>query len=183
MENQIQKDVLRVQQLAQTPIPISTPPSTKRSRILLFTVLGLIVITGLVFAGIQIGEKQTSSKQSTTIQPTMSPTKTKTDQMTIAGVIRTSGLSEDEKQKLGLSNVTYQLTDFNKKDKQDIYGYYLISSDKTIESLLGKCVQITGTEPTEWKSKNKNDSYLRTAFVPNNIGLVESSKCSPWSLL
>lgn len=151
----------------------------KIKRNILLVVFGLFFVAGSVIVGIKIGKNQAPSQQPVAALPTVSPTQT--NQATITGVIRTSGLSEDEKQKLGLSSVAYQLTDFNKNDKQDLYGYYLISSDKTIETLLGKCVQITGSEPMEWKNKNKSDSYLRTAFVPNSINQIDTSKCSPYS--
>lgn len=74
MENEVQP----VKPLSQTPtlIPISTPPSTNWSKILLFTVLGLISVAGFVFAGIQIGKNQSSSQQPVVVQPTASPTQT-----------------------------------------------------------------------------------------------------------
>lgn len=177
MENDIKENIPADQPLPQTT-PL-VPPSTNWLKLLLFTILGLIVIVGSVFVGIQIGKNQAPLQQPITIQPSIVPSQT--DQTTIIGVIRTSGLSEDEKQKLSLLNVNYQLTDFGKKEKQDLYGYYLISNDKKLETLLGKCVQVTGTESTEWKNKNKSDSYLRTAFVPISINLVDNSKCSPYS--
>lgn len=176
MRNEAQLNSPSVQ--PQTP-PL-VPSSTNWSKILLFAVLGLVVLSGLIFIGIQIGKRQTPNQQSVTVQPTIAPSRI--DQTTIIGVIRTSGLSVEEKQKLGLSGVSYQLTDFNKNNKQDLYGYYLISSDKIIETLLGKCVQMIGTEPTEWKNKNKGDAYLRTAFILNNISPVDNSKCSPYSV-
>lgn len=178
MENEIQPSVPPVQPLPQAPN--SVPSHTNWSKTLLFILLGCVVITVSVFIGIQIGKSQTSDQQSIVVRPTIVPPKT--DQITVTGVIRTNGLSEDEKQKLGLSSVAYQLTDFNKNDKQDLYGYYLISSDKTIETFLGKCVQITGNEPTEWKNKNKRESYLRTAFVLNSINQTDTSKCNPYSV-
>lgn len=177
MENETQQNYPPVQSPPQTP-PL-VPSSTIWSKKMLFIMLGLIVVAGSVFAGIQIGKSQTPGQQPITVLPTALPAQT--DQVTITGVIRTSGLSEDEKQKLGLSSVAYQLTDFNKNDKQDLYGYYLISSDKDIETLLGKCVQLVGNEPTEWKNKDKRDSYLRTAFILKSINLVDTANCSPYS--
>lgn len=185
MENQIQQDISQAQPLSQAPgpnfIPISTPPANNGSnwsKNLLIIILGLIIVLGSVFIGIQIGKNQSSNQQSTVAQPTIAPSQT--DQITVMGVIRTSGLSAEEKQRLDLSNISYQLTDFNKNDEQDLYGYYLISNDQAIETFLGKCVLITGTEPIEWKNKNKGDSYLRTAFVPDKIELVDNSKCNPY---
>ncbi|MFH1280113.1 MAG: hypothetical protein ABII08_00690 [Candidatus Beckwithbacteria bacterium] len=40
-----------------------------------------------------------------------------TNQVIITGVIRTDGLSEKEKQKFGLINVNYQITDFGDYQK------------------------------------------------------------------
>ncbi|MBU0975118.1 hypothetical protein KKD03_05465 [Patescibacteria group bacterium] len=180
MENKIQQNIQPFQPLPQTPVP--TPPTTNCSKILLFSVFGLVVVATSVYTGIQIGKTQTPSQQPITTQPTAPLTQASENQITIIGVVRTSGLNEDEKQKLGLSSVTYQLTDFNQNDKQDLYGYYLISSDETIETLLGKCVQITGVKLMEWKNKNIGDSYLRTAFVLNSINPVDNLKCNPYSI-
>ncbi len=154
-------------------------PLTPQSKILLVISLGTFIITASVFVGIQIGKKQISIKQSVTVQPTITPSPVSL--ITITGVIRSSGLNEDEKQKLGLPGVDYQLTDFNKNDKLDLYGYYLISNNKSIESLLGKCVQIIGAEPAEWKNKNKADSYLRSALILNSITPRNTSECNPYS--
>ena len=176
MENKIEPSTL-----TSSPLPqVSVSPRVNLLKILLFTALGLIVVSGFVFIGIQIGRNQILIQQPVVVQPTIAPIET--DQMTITGVIRTSGLSDYERQKLDLTNVIYQLTDFNRIDKQDINGYYLLSSDKTIETFLGTCVQIIGTEPTEWKNKNKSDSYLRTTILLNSISQIDNSKCSPYSV-
>lgn len=72
MENEIQPDVSPVQPLPQTPSVI--PPSTNWSKILLFTILGLIIVAGSLFAGVQIGKNQTPNQQPIAVQPTASPT-------------------------------------------------------------------------------------------------------------
>jgi len=72
MENEIQPNIPPVQPLPQIPTPIVS--SVSLSRILLFIVLELIVISGSVFAGIQIGKKQVINTNPITIQPTISPT-------------------------------------------------------------------------------------------------------------
>jgi hypothetical protein len=76
MENEIQPNVLPVQPLSLTPTPIPTQSSTNGLKILIFTVLGLAIIAGSVFVGIQIGKSQTPSQQSNAVQPTSSPTQT-----------------------------------------------------------------------------------------------------------
>ncbi|MDO8657876.1 MAG: discoidin domain-containing protein [Candidatus Levybacteria bacterium] len=70
MENEIQQNVPQGQTLPQTP-PL-VPPFTNWLKILLFTVLGLIIVAGSVFVGIQIGKNQefwninVADKQTTT---------------------------------------------------------------------------------------------------------------------
>jgi len=67
MENENQPNISPVQPLPQTSTSIS------RSIILLFTVLGLIVIAGSVFVGIQVGKNQTPKQQPIVVQPTITP--------------------------------------------------------------------------------------------------------------
>ncbi|RJQ38497.1 hypothetical protein C4559_01770 [Candidatus Microgenomates bacterium] len=75
MENEIQSNIPPVQPLSQTPTPI--PPSSNWSKVLLFTVLGLIIVSGSVFVGIQIGKNQMSNQQPIVTQPIItSPTQT-----------------------------------------------------------------------------------------------------------
>ena len=74
MENDTQQNIPPVQPLPQTPPVI--PPSTNWSKILLFTILGLIIVAGSVFVGIQIGKNQTSNQQPIVTQPTANPTQT-----------------------------------------------------------------------------------------------------------
>lgn len=54
MDNQAQPNIPPVQPIPQASIP----PSTNWFKIMLFVILGLIISTGLVFAGIQLGKKQ-----------------------------------------------------------------------------------------------------------------------------
>lgn len=60
------------------PVPI-VPPSASRSKILLFTILGLVIIAGSVFIGIQVGKNQTSNQPPIAVLPTASPTQTATN--------------------------------------------------------------------------------------------------------
>lgn len=61
-----------VQSPPKIPTPTSSP--TNWSRILLFTLLGLIIVAGFVYASIQIGKKQNTNLQSTTLQVAVTPT-------------------------------------------------------------------------------------------------------------
>ncbi len=73
MENEIQQNIPTDQPPTQIPTPIATPVPTNRSKIILFILLGLIVISASIFVGIQIGRKQTSDLRSSLILPTITP--------------------------------------------------------------------------------------------------------------
>ncbi len=102
----------------------------------------------------------------------------------VIGVIRTSGLSEEEKQKFGLTTVNYQITDFGDYQKAyqegQVMGYYLLSNTVNDE-LLGKCVRVAGTIPEEWKNKNKDDSYNHLVLNIASIEKIDNSTCNPYS--
>ncbi|MCL5783999.1 MAG: hypothetical protein M1142_01425 [Patescibacteria group bacterium] len=83
MENEIQPNIPPVQPTLQTPAPVPSQSSINWSKNLLFIILGLIVVAGSVFAGIQIGKSQTPSQQPIVIQPTASPTQVVTNPITI----------------------------------------------------------------------------------------------------
>ncbi|MDO8551408.1 MAG: hypothetical protein Q7S03_01860 [bacterium] len=74
MENKTQPSVPPVQPISQAPTSI--PSHTNWLKILLFILLGIIVIAGSIFTGIQIGKNQTTNQQPMTTQPTSLPTKT-----------------------------------------------------------------------------------------------------------
>jgi hypothetical protein len=74
MENEVQSNVLPVQPLPQTPLV--TPPSTNLPKLLLVALLALVVATGLLFVGIQIGKNQTQNQQPIVAQPMAAPTET-----------------------------------------------------------------------------------------------------------
>ena len=74
MKNEIQQNTPPIQSLPQTPPVIPPKPSINWSKILLFTVLGLVVVAVAVFIGIQIGKNQTSNQQPIVVQPTVQPT-------------------------------------------------------------------------------------------------------------
>ncbi len=175
MENEVQPSLQSAQPLSQiTPIKL---PCNNLLKILSFILFGVTVILGSVLIGMRIEKNQARSKQVNTVLPKTLPVQS--GSLTLTGVIRTSGLSDDEKQRLGLFGVSYQITDLSKKDKEDLDGYYLLPSDQKLETFLGKCVHVIGTEPTEWLSRDKTDSYQRSTLVLNSINQIDGAECSP----
>lgn len=75
MENEIQPSVPPVQPMPQAPT--SVPSHTNWLKILLFVLLGIIIIAGSIFVGIQIGKNQTIDQQPVVKQPTIPLIQTK----------------------------------------------------------------------------------------------------------
>jgi len=72
MENEILTNNPPTQPTPQTPVL----PSNNWQRVILFILLGLVVVAGSVFVGIQIGKSQIPNQQPVTVQPTIRPTQT-----------------------------------------------------------------------------------------------------------
>jgi hypothetical protein len=72
MENEIQSNIPQTQPLTQVPTPVSTP--TNWVKIILFISLGIVVVIGSVFVGIQVGKNQIPNQQPIAVQPTALPT-------------------------------------------------------------------------------------------------------------
>ncbi|MBI2612181.1 hypothetical protein HYW54_05600 [Candidatus Gottesmanbacteria bacterium] len=179
MENQINVGDQNLEQVGQNPInqPRQIPERPKINYWMLSTILLFIVLLASGGWFILNSKNNNSSEQ-------QRPTIIQANQTVTTGVIRTSGLSDEEKQKFGLTNVNYQITDFGdyQKTYQEgrIQGYYLISNNVNDE-LLGKCVHITGTIPEEWKNKNKADAYSRSVLNVAKIEKIDNSNCNPYS--
>lgn len=178
MENQINVGDQNAQQIGQNSSsqPIQTPEKPKIN----YWVISTVFLFILLMAGsgwFVLNSKNKSSSQ----QP---PTNIQTNQTVVTGVIRTSGLSDEEKQKYGLTAVNFQVTDFGDYQKayQDgqIMGYFLISNSIGDE-LLGKCVRVTGSIPEEWKNKNKADVYNRSTLNVTNMEKVSNTNCAPYT--
>ena len=107
---------------------------------------------------------------------TSRPTEEQGGGFTVTGVIRRSGLSWEEKQKLGLTSIEYQITDFGDYQKAveegRVMGYFLQSNEK-LGDLQGKCVRVSGVIPDEWKNRNKDDAYGRLVLNVAGIEKVE----------
>lgn len=103
MKNEVQRNTPPVQPIPQASTSVPDQSSTNWAIILLFTLLGLVVIAGSVFAGIQIGKGQTSNQQRIVTQPTIPPTQTvvnPTDQTT---AVPTSNLETLTSNQFGFS--------------------------------------------------------------------------------
>src|SRR3989344_4973592 len=178
MENQINIEDQNTQQIGQNPVnqPIQIPEKPKINYWMVSTTLLFIVLLTSGGWFVLNSKNKTSSqrKQSTTVQ---------TNQMVTTGVIRTSGLSEEEKQKFGLTTVNYQVTDFGDYQRAyqegQIMGYFLLSSNVNDE-LLGKCVRLSGVIPEEWKNKIKADVYNRSVLNVASIEKIDNSSCNPY---
>jgi len=175
MENQNNTGAQNTQQVGQNPVsqPISLPEKPKVNYWMISTVLLLIILlaSGAWFV------LNTKNRTSLNQQP---GTSSQANETVATGVLRTSGLSEEEKQKFGLATVNYQITDFKASQEGQVTGYYLLSNAISDE-LLGKCVRVAGMIPQEWKSKNKGDSYNRLALNIANIEKIDNSSCNPYS--
>ena len=178
MENQINVSDQNTQRAGQNstnqPMPVSEKPKINYWMISIVILLMVLLIGGGWF--IFNSKNKTYSKQQ--------PGTVQSDQTTTTGVIRTSGLSEEDKQKFGLTTVNYQVTDFGDYPKTyqtgQIMGYFLLSNDLNDE-LLGKCVQVTGVIPEEWKNKKNADAYNRSVLNVTKIEKVDYSNCKPYS--
>ena len=154
--------------------------------ILVVVVFVVVVGAGAYYLGTQRNQatsQYTQNQQTTPIQ-SLQPTTEQTNQTVTTGVIRTSGLSDEEKQKFGLTAASYQITDFGDYQKayreEQIMGYYLFSNNLN-EKLLGKCVRVTGVIPDEWRNKNKADTYNRSVLNVAKIEKIDNSNCNPYA--
>lgn len=104
----------------------------------------------------------------------------------IIGVVRSGGLTKEEKTKLGLAFSDYQLTDFPPGPDTDleIYGYFLESNSPEIKDFLGKCVEIKGRVKPGWEKVttqkfNLNNQYTfqRLAFIAEEIKAKDYFDC------
>lgn len=179
MENQINVDDQNTQQIGQNAAnqPVQSPEKPKLNYWIISTFLLLIILlSGGVWLILNTRSKTSSYQQS--IAPT------KANETVVTGVFRTSGLSEEEKQKFGLTTVNYQITDFGDYQKvyqeEQVMGYYLLSNNVSDE-LLGKCIRVAGSIPEEWKNKNKADAYDRLALNVTNVDKIDNSNCNPYA--
>lgn len=117
----------------------------------------------------------------------VTPTIAIDERIIVTGVIRTSGLMVEEKNKLGLNYSNYQITDLKNDNKEDlVVGYFLESINLFSRNYLGKCVKIEGKLLTEWEDVDSgfvvNDqfTYGNLAIIPENIKPQDMTECEPY---
>jgi hypothetical protein len=166
-------------------------------RLFLFFCLLFIVVVFL--ASIAVKKQITSNVERTSSidkvldnGKDLSPTHTfeekiKEDKVVVTGVIRTTGLRPEEKEKLGLKFGNYQITDFGRETIiPEIRGFYLESSDLFSQRYLGMCVRVEGRlaagPKEEIRDQDKINQYYYQAFamIPENILPLEMTECSPY---
>ena len=135
--------------------------------------VSLAIISGSIFI-----LTKTQNKEVVSVVPTELA---KEKQTQITGVLRTAGLSIEEKQNNNLANVKYQITDLgidsSKMTANEIQGYFL-SSDKLNDQMVGKCITVSGTLMEGMTVLA--DSYNRGGLLVTKYEQNDYSKCHPY---
>ncbi len=144
-------------------------------------ILLVIALFGLLFIGVGIGYLTSQQSQK---KPSQLP-----GQQSVIGVLRSSGLSTEEKEMLKLPGVSYQVTDMQppstSPNTKDIVGYFLRSTDIS-PSLVGSCIEVKGTIPEEWRNRDFGGhddipyTYARIAFDVQSMTKLDPSVCHPY---
>lgn len=135
----------------------------------------LLIIFGLVFSWVFIKGK---NKKELPAKLTVNKQLPVSSADVVIGVVRTTGLTDQEKKEIGLNFGDYQITDFNKVDgKEGLDGYYLETNDPQYKVLLGQCVRSEGAT----KLLNNDQSYNRGIFIPTRIEKNNSLICGHYT--
>jgi hypothetical protein len=165
MENGIQSNEPLVQPLPQVSAPIPTPPSTNWSKILLFTVLGLVIVAVSLFVGVQIGKNQTPGLQPIAPEPTLSSNQTVTNPKTIPTSITSPSMNPATSWK------TYKNTRFNfsfKYPPELIYVYD--QSDQYVENGISNAmILIQNFDGSKPRTETDSDFQI-VAYIANKSG-------------
>ncbi|MFC1790656.1 hypothetical protein ACFLZP_04210 [Patescibacteria group bacterium] len=164
----------------QSPTPITSELPSSKKLISQIILLGFFLATILVsYFWITNKLNLKKNQPGNPLQPTGQPL----DQVTITGVIRSAGLSEEEKQSLNLNLVEYQVTDFGDYQKayleNKILGYFLIT-DQINDQLLGQCTRVTGEILGNWSEKEKSSMYNHSVLEVSQIEKIDYSGCRPY---
>jgi hypothetical protein len=115
VESETQPSTPLSQPLPQIPTPVSPQPPIGWLKTLLFTLLGLIVIAGSVFIGIQIEKNQTSNQQ-----PTITPSPTETILPTTIPTVDPTADWETYIDEKGIYTIKYP-SDFKTETQREIF--------------------------------------------------------------
>ncbi|MBU1104379.1 hypothetical protein KJ664_00570 [Patescibacteria group bacterium] len=174
MENEIQPNTPPIQPLPQSSTPIPTQKTTKWSKILLFTVLGLGAIAGSIFFGIQIGKNQTPNQQPIVVQPTASPTQAIVNPTALPTENPTIDTTTNWKT---YTSTTYGLSfkypqDYKVEERSD--GFFVISTQT--DNVPQSGISIDARQQGSYQSLAKAQANINTAFTVNG-----SSEVNGWT--
>lgn len=166
----IQSKIQPINRNITAKLPLSIEKSRRNHLLILVTIFLLVLIgLGLWFALSFMNRNRVRSNKEVVLG----------NKLSFIGVIRTSGLSPEEKQRFGLKISNFQIEVFGIDNSKGnaIYGYFLESSNNKIDSSLGKCVRLEGekVEPLGYKP---SDAYRRSVLTVQELIVLPFDKCS-----
>lgn len=171
MDNQTPLNIPPVQPLPQTPIN----PSTSWSKIVFFILLGLIVVVGVVIAGIKIAKNQKAIILPAVINPTIEPKKPSSDINSVTDwktYINTQyGYQISYPSNWEQTEEIYSIQTFDGKEVKetviklfnDIYEVYIDSENKAVVPPVDKWI----ADEIEKKTKCTNCPGIFMSLNPN----------------
>ncbi len=105
-----------------------------------------------------------------------------TNLLYVTGVLRDSGLSAEEQERLGIP-ARYQVTDFDSSSFGPSDGFFLLendSSDTISTDLVGRCITVAGTMILTEAGTNFSDTYNRGQLEVKSIAETDQNNCSPY---
>lgn len=96
--------------------------------------------------------------------------------VTAVGVLRTSGLSDDEMERLGIYP-DFQVSDVAADPQSTVQGFYLLTPDIDV-TLSGECVKVSGVIAEGWV--DHPDSYSRSALEKVKLEKLDNTLCNPY---
>ncbi len=177
--------------LAQNHLPTSQNLiANQKGNILIIigVILLLLIVSGGGYYLGTLRDKPPSQSPVVTSKGIQSTPVPNTSSTKVTGVLRTSGLTKDEKVTLNLNSSNYQITDFGiAPDNSKIMGYFLETDESKYGNPEGKCVEITGSIKQGWENLINNQfeinnkyTYQRSALIPQNIKQLANSACNPY---
>lgn len=149
----------------------------KNSQILILVVIVGVILFSIYYYKTTKNDTR-SSNQAAKVIPSVAPKSE--SEISYIGIIRSSGLSEDEKKRLGLEFGQYQITDSptDEKINNTYHGYYLEGKMVTSIWYEGKCVEAKGIVK-ELSAVDNQFDYYRKVMIPTKIIPLEYNMCKP----